>query len=121
MESFSSRRGRRVMICVRGQCASPELGKALEKQLLALITNHGLDNPDHSHYTTCTLTNCLAVCEAGPVMIVHPEGVKYQQLTGARLERIFQEHLLDDRPVVELMAPRQPSRPILPQKKRRIF
>ena len=54
------------MICVRGQCAPPELGKALEKRLLALIAEHGMDNPDHSHYTTCTLTNCLAVCENGP-------------------------------------------------------
>src|SRR5262245_36803036 len=118
---FSGRRGRRVMICVRGQCAPPEQGKALETRLLALIAEHGLDNPDHAHYTSCTLTNCLAVCEAGPVMIVHPEGVKYQQLTVASLERIFKEHLLGDRPVTELMVRQPSSRPILPRKKRSAF
>lgn len=119
--SFSGRRGRRVMICVRGQCAPPDLGKALEKRLLALITEHGLDNPEDAHYTTCTLTNCLAVCEAGPVMIVHPEGVKYQRLTVASLERIFKEHLLGDRPVAELIVRQQPSRSIWPPKKRRAY
>ena len=118
---FSSRRGRRVMICVRGQCAPPELGKALEKRLLALIAEHDLDNPENAHYTTCTLTNCLAVCEDGPVMIVHPEGVKYQRLTVVSLERIFKEHLLGDRPVAELIVRQQPSWSIWPQKKRRAY
>lgn len=96
---FANRRGRRVLICVRGECAGSELGKQLEKELNELIQQHGLDDFDHPQHVTCRITNCLAVCSHGPVMIVHPEGVKYQRVDRAALERIFEQHLLNNKPV----------------------
>ncbi len=105
MSLFESRRGRRVMICVRGQCAPPEKGRRIETLLLELIARHGLDNPDHPQHATCTITNCLAVCENGPILIVHPEGVKYHRVDEAALQRIFEEHILGGQPVEALRAP----------------
>lgn len=102
-----------MLICVRGQCAEANKGKRLEQQLLALIEQHGLDDPDHPHHTTCQITNCLAVCSNGPVMIVHPDGIKYQQVDEAALRLIFQQHLLNDQPVTALQVTTPPSRPIL--------
>lgn len=92
------------MICVRGECAPPSQGKQLERRLLDLLTEYGLDQPDHDHYTRCTVTNCLAVCEQGPVMIVQPEGIRYQHVDEAALERIFHQHLRQDQPVTDLMV-----------------
>lgn len=102
--SFRTKHGHRILICTRGRCAEPSAGQQLEEMCLQLIAQHGLDNPEHPQHTTCTLTNCLAVCQAGPVMIIHPAGIKYQQVNRAALERIFAEHILGGKPVEALRA-----------------
>ena len=94
---------------MRGNCAHPYQGKALEKQLNDLIEQQGLDDPDHPHHTTCTITNCLGVCEDGPIMMVHPDGVRYHRLDETALNRIFNEHFLQDRPVSEHIQRKQPA------------
>jgi (2Fe-2S) ferredoxin len=93
------------MICVRGQCSPAEKGKTIETLLHKLIAKHGLDDPDHAQHATVTLTNCLAVCADGPVLIVHPEGVKYHKVDEPSLERIFHEHIIGGQPIDELRAP----------------
>jgi (2Fe-2S) ferredoxin len=108
----STRRGRRVLICVRGQCAESGRGRQLERRLNELIQQHGLDDPDHPQHTSCAITNCLGVCMNGPIMIVHPEIIKYQHVDPAALESIFQQHLLKGQPVEELIVHQPPSRPI---------
>jgi (2Fe-2S) ferredoxin len=105
MSIFSNRRGRRILICVRGRCAPPELGRALEKRLLHLIQQHGLDAPEHPQYVTCRTVQCLNVCQDGPIMIIHPEAVRYRLVDEAALERIFQQHLLGGEPVTDLLLP----------------
>ncbi len=107
-----ARRGRRVLICVRGQCAESSRGFKLEQRLLDLIRQHGLDDSTHPQYVTCTVTNCLGVCENGPVLIVHPEAIKYQRVDQTALARIFHEHLLHNRPVEELIVRQAPAKPI---------
>lgn len=114
---FSPRRGRRVMICVRGQCADSNRGRLLEKLLLDLIKQHGLADADHPQHVSCTVTNCLGVCADGPVMIVHPEIIKYHHVTPAALERIFQQHLLQNQPVEELIVRELPAKPIFKKRK----
>lgn len=96
----------RILICVRGQCAESGQGKQLEQQLRQLIEQHHLDRNDHPRHTTCAITNCLGVCENGPVMIVHPDGVKYHHVDAAALERIFDQHILGGQPVEEYIHSR---------------
>jgi (2Fe-2S) ferredoxin len=113
MDPFSPRPGYRIMICVRGQCAESHFGRQLEKYLMDLIEQHGLDNLEHPQHTTCQVTNCLGVCADGPIMIIHPGAIKYQHVDQAALERIFQSHILNGRPVRELMVNVAPSRSVL--------
>lgn len=112
-DSLFSRRGRRILICVRGQCAEPNQGKKLEQQLLQLIEQFGLNNPEHPQHTTCQITNCLGVCSNGPIMIVHPEGIKYQQVDEQALNLIFEQHLLNNKPVKTLEVVSSPPRRIM--------
>lgn len=100
------------MICVRGQCAESDKGRKLERQLLHLIEQHRLDDPEHPQHTTCQITNCLAVCDNGPIMIVHPEGIKYQHVDEQALNLIFQQHLLNNKPVEALRVTALPPRRI---------
>ena len=47
-------------------------------------------------------TSCLDICEQGPTMVVYPEGVFYGNVQLSDVAEIFEEHILNNRPVERL-------------------
>ena len=47
-------------------------------------------------------TSCFAICEKGPIMVVYPEGVFYGGVNLEDVEDIFEQHILNNRPVERL-------------------
>jgi len=49
-------------------------------------------------------TGCLGFCNAGPLMVVYPEGVWYQPRTNEDIDEIVESHFAHGRPVERLIV-----------------
>ena len=86
-----------VMVCGGTNCSSTASAKIIaefEKQLAA----QGMDKE-----AQVVRTGCFGMCEAGPVVIVYPEGAFYAHMTVENVARIVDEHLIKGRVVKELL------------------
>ncbi len=46
---------------------------------------------------------CLDACEYGPSMVVYPDGIFYGGVLPSDVKEIFEEHILNNRPVKRLL------------------
>jgi NADH:ubiquinone oxidoreductase subunit F (NADH-binding)/(2Fe-2S) ferredoxin/NAD-dependent dihydropyrimidine dehydrogenase PreA subunit len=85
------------MVCAGTGCVSNhsfEIKDALEKQ----IAKHNLQAE-----AEVITTGCNGFCGAGPILVVQPDGIFYQQLKVSDIPLLVEEHFLKGRPVKKLM------------------
>jgi NADH:ubiquinone oxidoreductase subunit F (NADH-binding)/(2Fe-2S) ferredoxin/Pyruvate/2-oxoacid:ferredoxin oxidoreductase delta subunit len=85
------------MVCAGTACVSNrsfQIKKALERE----IERQGLGDE-----IAVVTTGCNGFCAVGPLMVVQPDGIFYQQLTEEDIPHLVEEHLLKGRPVKRLM------------------
>ena len=86
-----------VLVCGGTGCSSSgsaELIERFEEQ----IAKNGLDRE-----VKVVRTGCFGLCEAGPVVIVYPEGIFYSRIRPDDVDEIVSEHLLKGRVVQHLV------------------
>ncbi len=86
-----------VLICGGTGCTSSksvEIKNEMEKELKVL----GIEKE-----VQVVMTGCFGLCEAGPIMIVYPEGTFYSHVKLSDVKRIANEHLLKGRIVKDLL------------------
>ena len=86
-----------VMVCGGTGCSSSG-SMDIIKEFEAQIASHGLDKE-----VKVVRTGCFGLCQAGPVVIIYPEGSFYSRVTVSDVERIVEEHLLKGRVVKDLL------------------
>ncbi len=93
MELFRSH----VLICGGTGCTSSG-SKNIEEVFRAELSKHNLTKE-----VKLVRTGCFGLCEAGPIVIIYPEGAFYSHIKVKDVTRITEEHLLKGRIVTDLL------------------
>ena len=86
-----------VLICGGTGCTSSGSAKLIERFEDQIAAN-GLDKE-----VKVVRTGCFGLCEAGPVVIIYPEGTFYSRVKVEDVDEIVTEHLLKGRKVQRLV------------------
>ena len=86
-----------LMVCAGTGCVSNhsfEIKEALEQEII----KQGLEKE-----ILVVTTGCNGFCERGPLLVVQPGDIFYQQLSKKDIPKLVEEHFLKGRPVEKLM------------------
>ncbi len=86
-----------VLVCGGTGCSSSGSAKLIER-FEEQLKEKGLDKE-----VKVVRTGCFGLCEAGPVVIVYPEGTFYSRVKEEDVDEIVSEHLLKGRKVQHLV------------------
>lgn len=86
-----------VLICGGTGCTSSK-SKEIKAELEQHLVRLGLDKE-----VQVVMTGCFGLCEAGPIVIVYPEGTFYSKVKVSDAAKIAEEHLLKGRVIKELL------------------
>ncbi len=96
-----------VLICMGTSCienSSFEIREIIKKE----IKKHHLEEE-----IKLVSTGCFGFCDAGPIILVQPDGVFYQKVKEEDIPFLVEEHFLKGRPVKKLMyTPSKEKMPI---------
>ncbi|MCH4889050.1 NADH-quinone oxidoreductase subunit NuoF [Acidaminobacter sp. JC074] len=86
-----------VLICGGTGCSSSG-SLTFEDKFAAAMEKHDLNKE-----VKLVKTGCFGLCEAGPIVVVYPEGAFYSRVEDKDIETIVEEHLLKGRIVKDLL------------------
>ncbi|MBN2796422.1 MAG: NADH-quinone oxidoreductase subunit NuoF [Clostridia bacterium] len=86
-----------VLICGGTGCSSSG-SLTFEDKFAAAMAKHDLNKE-----VKLVKTGCFGLCEAGPIVVVYPEGAFYSRVTDEDITKIVEEHLLKGRIVKGLL------------------
>ena len=86
-----------LLVCGGTGCTSNH-SIDLVNELNKLIADTGKEND-----IEIIQTGCQGLCAKGPILVVHPGNVFYQEVTVEMIDRIFNEHIIGGTPVEEYL------------------
>ena len=96
-----------LLLCAtptKAKCCDPNEGLATWNELKRLIRELGLEKQDRPEGLVLrSKVDCLRICEKGPILLVWPDGIWYADVTIVKIERIIDQHIIQQKPVQELI------------------
>jgi (2Fe-2S) ferredoxin len=93
---------RRLVVCAGPCCDREGRASANLAALRALLERRRLHEGVPA---SCLRRNCLGRCSTEPLARVLPDDIVYRGLSGEILAMIFERHVLNHRPIAELVLP----------------
>ena len=96
-----------VFVCAQARPAGHPRGSCMEKGC-SDVFNAFLDQFQQRNLWNdfqVTSTGCLGPCQAGPSVLVYPEGIMYAGVKPSDVASVINEHLIGGTPVAHLVAP----------------
>ena len=90
---------RQILVCVGERCSKKGEGQALYDSLKEKFSKAGLNKGDLR--VKKTRATCFGTCKSGALICIQPDGIWYYDVTDEKLDRIIEEHLLADKPIME--------------------
>ena len=84
-----------VLVCGGTGCTSNHAAEIIEE------LNKLIDSAAKRDEIQIIQTGCQGLCAKGPILVVHPGNVFYQEVRPDMVDRIFDEHILGGKPVEE--------------------
>jgi (2Fe-2S) ferredoxin len=94
---------RHLFLCIGPECCPTQEGEMLWDRIKDRVRQSGLE-------VMRTKAACFRICTGGPWLAVYPDGVWYGEVTPERFERIWGEHICEDKPVREWIGAVSPLR-----------
>ncbi len=96
-----------ILICGSTGCQSKD-SEALVEKFRQGLQDFSIDNE-----VQVVKTGCFGLCSHGPIVKILPDDIYYAGVKPADIEKIIQEHLINKRPVEQLMIHDPQSKDIL--------
>lgn len=74
-----------------------ETGMAIANRFKELIKAHKLRMSVRAQRSSC-----FDICEQGPIAVIYPEGIFYKEISVSDVDEIFEQHILNNKPVAHL-------------------
>lgn len=93
-----------VFVCTSSRINGQQKGFCYSKDAVGIVQSfmEELDNNDLSGEVMVTNTGCFGICEAGPIVVVYPEGIWYRSVTAEDVAEIVESHLINGQKVERL-------------------
>ena len=101
-----------LLLCAtstKAKCCDAALGTQTWNELKSIVREMNLENTERPEGIVLrSKTDCLRVCERGPILLVWPDGIWYADVSPDRVKRIVKEHIVGQQPVEEWIFKRTP-------------
>lgn len=98
---------RHVFVCSQNRPAGHPRGACAHKGASDVLQTFWQELQNRNLYSEIAVTysGCIGPCDQGANVLVYPEGVLYRGVQKEDVAEIFNEHLIEGRPVERLLAP----------------
>ncbi|MDF2537488.1 MAG: dehydrogenase (ubiquinone) 24 kDa subunit [Herbinix sp.] len=94
-----------IFICTSCRINGQQKGFCYSKDSVDIVQKfmEVIEDYDLSGEVMITNTGCFGICEKGPIAVIYPEGIWYGNLGEEDVDTIVEQHILQGKPVQELM------------------
>jgi (2Fe-2S) ferredoxin len=105
MEDYMVKLKHHIFVCTSCRINGQQKGFCFSKGSVDIVQRfmEAIEENDLSSDVMITNTGCFGVCDKGPIAVVYPEGIWYGNLTDEDVDKIVEQHIMDGKPVEELM------------------